>query len=136
VSEYRYAKDTKVPVNRSRDEVEKLLDKVGASSVASMRDSDSAAVAFRIAGRNYVMRLPFPADANGTGEQEKRVRWRALALLVKAKVVAIQSGISTPETEFLAHALLPTGQTLGEHLDEHPDQLTTSGRLLLPGGDA
>lgn len=147
---YRYAAGTSVPVNRSRDELEGLLDRVGADSVASMRDSAAAAVAFRLAGRNYVLRLPFPTDedlardrggrrraqaARDTArDQAIREKWRGLVLLVKAKVVAIQSGISTPEAEFLAHAMLPTGQTLGEHIESHPEQLATSGRLMLPGG--
>jgi hypothetical protein len=146
---YRYAAGTRVDVNRSRDELEGLLDRVGADSVASMRDSAAAAVAFRLGGRNYVLRLPFPTEeeirssrrvARGQMEaarlQAIRERWRGLVLLTKAKVVAIQSGISTPEREFLAHAMLPTGQTLGEHLDQHPEQLTTSGQLMLPGGSS
>lgn len=149
---YRYASGTTVPVNRSRDELERLLDKVGADSVATMRDGTAAAVAFRLTGRNYVLRLPFPTDeelvkdsagrkrgaaAQATArDQTIRERWRALVLLCKAKIVAIDAGVTTPEAEFLAHAMLPTGQTLGEHLAENPEQLMTSGRLMLPGGDA
>lgn len=148
---YRYAAGTSVPVTRSRDELESLLDKVGADSVATMRDSSAAAVAFRLGGRNYVLRLPFPTEEQlgrdragrrrpaasraAARDQAIRERWRGLVLLVKAKAVAIQTGVSTPEAEFLAHAMLPTGQTLHEHLSEHPEQLTTSGRLLLPGGE-
>lgn len=144
---YRYASGTSVPVNRSRDELEGLLDKVGADSVATMRDSAAAAVAFRLRARNYILRLPFPTDEElqkgrrrrdltAARDQAIRERWRGLVLLTKAKVVAIQTGISTPEREFLAHAMLPTGQTLGEHLDDHPEQLATSGQLMLPGGSS
>lgn len=147
---YRYAADTKVPVGRSRDELEALLDRVGADSVAAMRDASAAAVAFRLNGRNYVLRLPYPSEsdlrtARGRGsrsaletlrDQAIRQRWRALVLLVKAKLTAVEAGVTTPEAEFLPHAMLPTGQTLHEHLSEHPEQLTTSGRLLLPGGES
>ena len=132
MSAYRYAQRTKVPVNQSRDEVERVLEKVGASSLATMRDGTSAQVAFRIDGRNYVIRLPYP---DGASEQEIRQRWRALLLVVKAKLEAVEAGITSAEAEFLAHAMLPSGQTLGEHLHDHPEQLTTSGRLMLPGGD-
>jgi hypothetical protein len=148
VTSYRYAAGTRVEVNRSRDELEGLLDRVGADSVATMRDSTAAAVAFRLTGRNYILRLPFPSDeeilarrrvTKGQMEnaraQANRERWRALVLLCKAKIVAIDAGVTTPEAEFLAHAMLPSGQTLGEHLSEHPEQLTTSGRLMLPGGE-
>ena len=129
---YRYAQRTKVPVSRSRDEVERTLTKAGATSLATMFDGGSASVAFRIEGRNYVIRLPYPDKPN---DQDIRQRWRALLLLVKAKLEAFEAGITTAESEFLAFAMLPSGQTLGEHLREHPEQLTTSGRLMLPGGD-
>lgn len=129
---YTYAKGTKVPVGRSRDEIEGVLRKVGADAIGFMKDAATAQIAFRIAGRHYVMSLPVDVD-HAQGERE---RWRQLLLLVKAKMAAIAAGITTPETEFLAHAMLPTGETLGDHLRAHPDQLTTTGRLLLPGGDA
>lgn len=132
MSTYRYAERTKVPVSRSRDEVERVLEKAGASALASMRDGQSAQVAFRLESRNYVIRLPYPEQAS---EQEIRQRWRALLIVVKAKLEAVDAGISTVEAEFLSAAMLPSGQTLGEHLAAHPEQLTTSGRLMLPGGD-
>lgn len=131
MSAYRYAARTKVPVSRSRDEVEQVLEKIGASSLATMRDGVSAQVAFRLDGRNYLVKLPYP---EGASEQDIRQRWRALLLVTKAKLEAIEAGITTVEAEFLSHAMLSTGQTLGEHLSEHPEQLTTSGRLMLPGG--
>ena len=135
---YRYAARTTVDPGRSRDELEKILERVGADSVATMRDSGAAAVAFRLAGRNYILRLPYPDGKRMTDSQREqaiRSHWRAVVLLLKAKLVAIQSGVTTADAEFLAHAMLPTGQTLIEHLRENPDQLTTTGRLMLPGGD-
>lgn len=35
------------------------------------------------------------------------------ALIIKAKLVAIDSGITEFETEFLAHIVLPSGETVG-----------------------
>jgi len=131
VIDYTYAKGTKVPVGRSRDEIEGVLTRIGADAIGFMKDSTAAQIAFRIAGRHYVLKLPVnPDDAQG-----ERERWRQLLLLAKAKMAAIAAGISTPEAEFMAHAMLPSGQTLGEHLHDHPEQLTTSGRLMLPEGD-
>lgn len=131
--DYTYAKGTKVPVGRSRDEIERVLEKVGADAIGIMRDSASAKVAFRLNGRHYVISLLNPAEGP-RAEQVQRERWRQLLLLLKAKMVAIATGITTPEAEFLAHAMLPTGDTLAEHLHEHPEQLTTTGQLMLPGG--
>jgi len=131
--DYTYARGTKVPITRSRDEIERVLEKVGADAIAFMRDAGAAQVAFRLDGRHYVIRLRTPPDGP-RAEQLHREQWRQLLLLLKAKMVAISTGITTPEAEFLSHAMLPTGETLGDHLREHPEQLTTTGRLALPGG--
>ena len=47
-------------------------------------------------------------------EQETRSAWRALALVIKAKLVAVEEGIVTFEQEFLAHIMLPEGGTVHE----------------------
>ena len=47
-------------------------------------------------------------------EQEVRRRWRALLLVIKAKLEAVESGISTMDSEFLAFVVLPSGMTFGE----------------------
>lgn len=135
MSAYRYAARTTVDPVQSRIELERILERVGADSVATMRDSTAAAVAFRLDGRNYVLRVPYPEQGARNRDQQIRSKWRALVLLLKAKLVAIEAGVTTPETEFLAHAMLPTGATLIEHLRDNPEQLTTTGRLMLPRGD-
>jgi hypothetical protein len=132
--DYTYAKNTKVPVSRSRDEIEGVLSKLGADAIAFMREATMAQIAFRLGGRHYVLRLDRKEGRNA--EQLEREQWRQMLLLLKAKLVAIQTGITTAEEEFLAHAMLPTGQTLGAHLIDHPDVLRTTGPLMLPGGSS
>jgi hypothetical protein len=44
------------------------------------------------------------------------LRWRCLALVIKAKLEAVESGITTFEDEFLAHIMMPDGQTVGQHV--------------------
>jgi hypothetical protein len=69
-------------------------------------------------------------------EQAVRQRWRALALVIKAKLEAVEAGISTVEDEFLAHVALPAGGTVGEWMRPRLDEVYASGRMpaLLPGG--
>ena len=43
-----------------------------------------------------------------------RQRWRALALCIKAKLEAVECGITSFEEEFLAHVVMPNGQTFGK----------------------
>jgi hypothetical protein len=47
-------------------------------------------------------------------EQAVRQRWRALALVIKAKLEAVESGISEFESEFMANIVLPDGKSVGE----------------------
>jgi hypothetical protein len=84
--------------------------------------------------------LRTPAAAEAAWEQACRQRWRALALVIKAKLEAVAAGITTVEDEFLAHTVLPDGSTVGEWakpqlaLAYQSAQMPT--RLLLQGGDA
>ncbi|MFZ5667144.1 MAG: hypothetical protein ACOY7L_18165 [Pseudomonadota bacterium] len=51
--------------------------------------------------------------ANKQWEQACRQRWRALLLVIKVKLEAVECGISEFEDEFLANIVLPDGQLLG-----------------------
>ena len=54
------------------------------------------------------------ADQQSAWEQACRQRWRALLLIIRAKLEAAEAGISTLETEFLANIVLPDGRTAGQ----------------------
>ena len=49
-------------------------------------------------------------------EQACRSQWRALFLVIKAKLVAVETGITTFEREFMPDLVLPNGATAGQHL--------------------
>jgi hypothetical protein len=129
----RYADHTEVPSDRSRAEIERTLRRYGASAFAYGWDALCATVMFELAGRRIRFRLPMPDRNNrafthtpsrGTRrsdeaidaawEQAQRQRWRALALVIKAKLEAVAAGITTEEQEFLAHIVLPDGSTVGD----------------------
>lgn len=73
-------------------------------------------------------------------EQAERQRWRALLLVLKAKLEAVESGIAIFESEFLANIVIDrAGHTVGDVL---PEQIATiyaggmAGRLMLgPAAD-
>ena len=81
-----------------------------------------------------------PADAERAWEQACRSRWRALLLVIKAKLEAVQVGISTVEDEFLAWTVLPgDARTIGERLRPQIEESVKSGKpplLLALGGGA
>lgn len=128
----RYAQDTSVSVGKSRAEIEDTLTRYGADQFGYMTGANAAQVAFCFRGWTVRFRLPLPdreqfrstptgrrrrsdADVAKAWEQACRQRWRALALAIKAKLEAVECGITTFEEEFLAHLVLPTGETMGQY---------------------
>lgn len=130
-----YASETSVSVENSRAEIERTLRRYKADAFAYSIDGRKAMIAFRIADRHvrFLMTMPDPNDdafwlfkqgrsvfrrVQGEGEkrweQACRQKWRALALVIKAKLEAVSVGISTIEDEFLAHVILADGRSVGE----------------------
>lgn len=149
----RYAAQTSVPVDRSKAEIERILRRYGATSVMHGWNETNAMLGFAIQNRQVKIILPLPtmADASRTPagrtrrgakaklqahDQMVRARWRALALVVKAKLEAVGSGISTVDQEFLAWTVLPGGMTVGEHVLPAVAEAYSTGRMqpLLPSG--
>lgn len=129
----KFASSTTVSSEKSRMEIERILARYGASSFMYGTTMDRAIIAFEAAGRRIKFDLPLP-DRNAPEfkrtpakrqirspeqqaqayEQAIRQRWRALALVIKAKLEAVEAGITEFEEEFLAHIVLPGGQTVGQ----------------------
>lgn len=156
-----YAEKTSVTVDRSRAEIESLLRRYGADQFVSGWEFSRALIGFRAHSKQvrFELTLPDPKDAifqpkrkihrrwNGRAgrsvvvgasgdryEAEVRRRWRALALVVKAKLEAVATGITTFETEFMAHIVMPDGRTVGEHVVPRIEAAYATGkvRALLP----
>lgn len=133
----RYAADTSVPMDRSIAEIRATVRRYGASEFAHMEGDGRAAIGFTMRGRRILFRLdmPEPSDqaftltetgkarsssvAEAAWEQACRSRWRALALVIKAKLEAVEVGIVVFEDEFLANTLPPGASvTFGETVRE------------------
>lgn len=130
----KFAENTSVSVEKSRAEIESLIVRYGATSTAFMNAPGRALIMFEAKGRRIVFELPlldiadkrFQRDGRGSlrtadkrheaWEQACRQRWRALALVIKAKLEAVESGITSFEDEFLAHIMMPDGKTVASHV--------------------
>ena len=129
----QYAHQTTVSVEKSVAEIKRTLDRYGAEQFAYGEDSGRgiASVQFAANARHvrFVLRLPprdkrefwftqrgkrTPQKALEAWEQACRQRWRALTLCIKAKLEAVDAGISEFEDEFLAHIVLPGGSTVSQ----------------------
>lgn len=131
----RYAATTDVTSDRSRAEIERTLTRYGAESFAYGWQQGQAMVGFQMRNRQVRFVLPMPdredrefthtpsrgnrrapAAIEQAYEQAVRQRWRALALVIKAKLEAVEAGIVTFEDEFAMHMVLPDGRTVAAHV--------------------
>lgn len=128
----KYAAGTSVSSASSRDEIERTLVRYGADQFMYGWQAGAAVVGFRMEGRmiRFILPMPDREDPKFTHhsrgprapeaaakeyDQAVRQRWRALALVVKAKLEAVDSGISIFDDEFMANIVLPDGnKTVGE----------------------
>ena len=109
-----YAEDTKVPIAQSRSQIETMLRKASATRIVTMDEAPEAVVMFMLAGRLIKLQIEIPGDAS---DQRRRAIWRAIGLVVKAKIEAVAQGITTVEQEWLAHVVLPDGSTVGDWVE-------------------
>jgi hypothetical protein len=131
-----------VPVDRSRNEIERTLLRFGAEGFGYAWEGSMEAVHFVYRGKQVRLRVPMPNSASYTTdrarEQERRRRWRVLAMSVKATVVAVDEGLIQFEEAFLAWFVLPSGHTLGEALVPRLEAAAREGQLptlALPSPD-
>ena len=128
----RFAANTSVSVEKSKAEIEATVRRYKADGFVSGWEGNRAMIQFRCEGRyvKFIMTLPdsnekrfkqhsrgwrTEAAALAEWEQACRQKWRALALMIKAKLEAVESGIVTFEQEFFPHIMMPDKRTVYEH---------------------
>lgn len=149
-----YAAGTEVPVERSRAELDGILERFGAEEFGYHSNRERALVGFLYRGYRVQLevRFPDPEDREiatvrtGKGstrrrrtesqvaarvEQVKREKWRALVFLVKAKLVAIEEGASSFEAEFLPYLVVDGGaRTILEAMEPQLETIRAAGMQL------
>ena len=130
-----YASRTKVPVERSKAELEKILARYGATTFMHGWSVDGRAmVQFEACDRRVRLELGVPTEDDARSKQLARARWRSLVLIVKANLEAVDAGVSTFEEEFLAHVILPSGLTVAQTAVPAIGRMYETGKMqpLLP----
>lgn len=138
----RYAEKTAVPVDRTRAEVQNLLERHDADQFIFGTTGGQILVAFEIPttdknGEKVRRRLrflvPMPVMSRGMTElkvkSETRRRWRALLLVLKAKLEAVASQIVSFDEEFLAHIVIDGNTTVGDRF------VSTLSKAIEQGGN-
>lgn len=145
-----YATNTEVSVEKSRAEIERLLTRHRCTKFMAGIDHEAHRATVQFQAHNRIVKfeidLPNPSDpkyrkikntymqrtAAGVAkivEQEERTRWRALLLVIRAKLEAVESNIATFEDEFLSHVLLPNSQTVAEYIGPTVARIYETGRM-------
>jgi len=150
-----YASGTTVPIDKSKHQIETMLIRHGARKFGYMSGDDHFCIGFIMLNDDgnpvhYAMTIGIP-DRNDPGftrshggkrerdqhiaherwEQECKRVWRSLWLIVKAKIEAVNSGLSTIEREFLADRLMHGGKTLMAVVEEQAPLIEAGAPLLL-----
>lgn len=120
----RYAADTEVAPEKSKQQLERLLKDHGAKEFHSGWDAERDIIefGFRNLQIRFILKRPKRGDfvryrsPERAMEQADRQRWRALYLVVRAKLEAVESGLAVIENEFLANIVTASNQTIGEIL--------------------
>lgn len=149
----KYAADTSVSVEKSRAEIESTLARYGADAFMYGWTGTEAVIQFVAEGRQIKFLLTLPdrkdrefthtpsrgtprsaAQAEAAWEQACRQRWRALHLVIKAKLEAVEAGISVFEDEFMAQIVLPNGSTVGQFMRPQIEESYATGTMppMLP----
>lgn len=145
-----YAINTTVSVEKTRGEIEKLLARHNCQKFLAGVDHEAHRAMIQFQAHNRIVKfeitlpaaadpkykkrdrrgyIPSPSLVARMVEQDERTRWRALLLVIKAKLEAVESGIAAFEDEFLAHVLLPNQQTVAEYIGPAVAAAYESGRM-------
>lgn len=137
---------------RPNAEIDNILQRYGADAFSYAWQGSAAMIMFQIGGRRIRFIVPMPdkaerqfthvkharrhfeeqrteIQAKEAWDQACRQRWRALALVIKAKLEAVDSKITTVEEEFLAHIVLPNGQNVSQWMLPQVAHAYASGNM-------
>lgn len=131
-----YAAETTVSSERSQQEIQQTLRRYGAKEFQLGWSDEMAMIAF-VAKEclvRFILPMPdrqakeftwtnhtsprrrTPKQQEEAYEQATRQRWRALNLVIKAKLEAVDANIVSFEQEFAMFMVMPDGKTAGEHV--------------------
>lgn len=131
-----FAQNTTVSALKTRDEIERLVNKYGATQFGFATQARRVGITFVAKGRMVRFKLPLPDEqeaeaaykdlsrhrskeadwkANWIQDEERR-RWRCLLLSIKGKLESSETGIETFEQAFLANIVTTDNLTVYDQI--------------------
>lgn len=131
----RYAKNTTVPIARSKQKIEELLVSYGIEESFMGRSPRGDGIGWKYKGKVYKMNVPTPNQNDFNTEnqfqQAIRQRWRILYMSMKMKFEEIDAGVISFEDQFLAQMSLPDGSTVADFM-KLPENISRLEKTKMP----
>lgn len=151
-----FAKTTEVSPEKTMQEIISTLKRYEATGFIVGEQEGQIAVAFNMCGRRVQFLVPLPDREDerfkskvynryhNKGDflqkdfdQAIRQRWRALLLVIKAKLESYDAGIEDFQDAFMAQLLLPDGTSMGRWAKHQIEESYANGKMppLLGSGN-
>lgn len=149
----KFAENTAVTSDKTLSDIMAVLRRYKATGFGIVEDTGRIGVQFNMNSRRVRFTAPLPnrkdyertperrlprsaAETEKAYAQATRQVWRALYLVIKAKLESVESGIETFEDAFMAQLVLPSGETVGAWLKPQIERVYATNEMppLLPAG--
>jgi len=131
----KYAKNTTVPVTRSKAQIQKLLVDYGIVEYFMGSSPRGDGVGFKYEGKVYKHNVPAPKSEDyrlqSQYDQAIRQRWRVFYMSLKMKLEEVQDGGVSFEDQFLSMMTLPDGSTVADFM-KLPENLSLIEKTKMP----
>lgn len=124
-----YAATTSVPIENSIVELRKIVERFKGSQFVYGISDEQIVAGFTKDARQVRFYVKLTKD-----KQKNRSLARALVLVIKAKLVAVDCGVSIFENEFMANIVLPDGSLVSQQVRPAIANAYETGKMppLLP----
>lgn len=131
----KYAEYTKVPVNKSRQNIQDLLKNWGIDEFFFGTSPRGEGIGFKHEGRVYKHNIKTPEKTYDMSEAKYqraiRQRWRILYMSLKMKLEEIDDGNISFEDQFLAQMCLPNGTSVSDFM-KLPENIAKLEKAEMP----
>ncbi len=107
-----YIRGASVTCSASQAEIQAMLAAAGATGIQFASERGKTRITFRSGGRHFLLALPAASSDLPYAQEAARRGWRQLSALIRAKLDAVEAGITTFDEEFLAYMVMPGGATV------------------------
>ncbi len=118
----RYAKGTRVLVNQSISEIEKLMERFGVDITQHFAEAKSAGQYqcwWQIDGVTFTVQIDTRDEPNA---QEVRRRWRVIVQHIKSQLIAVEEGLLDSKTALAPFLMLEDGSMGRDRLKKFIEQ--------------